>query len=398
MRQTKRPRSLVVIPLLYLAAPAAVLAQASAVNMVPLAGPGNLLGRLSPMDLLVLAAYPLSALAVYSVRKAGWWLFIGCSLWLVANNVGALVLNPLVSPLATLAFNLALVGAAGFFFRRHVIAPYFNPRLRPWECPPRYRLDVSSALHLDGAETPLRVMDLSRGGAFVVPLARPVPRVGLHAELSIRVDGAAYRVPVAVVRRQALDGGETGFGLMFTGGRGIDALADAMEASLKGLPPVDQPEGSEQRAHRRFSLMPALYLDLAGTLLPASLEDLSRGGLAARARMLDIERSSRDGSVPVSGMAVTAELRGRRALRLPATVAWSHAEGPALRVGLRFGRLDRGARATVRRYLLLLRRLGATERLPDPAVMEALEGETLERCPYRLVSGLARLFGREAAR
>jgi len=395
-----------VFPIVYLAAPAVILVLASAVNMVPLSGPGNLFGRLSTLDLLVLASYPLSALAIFSVRKAGWWVFICASLWLVANNVGALALNPLVSPLATLAFNLALIGAAGFFFRRHVIAPYFNPRLRPWECPPRYRLDVSSSLSLDGSETPLRVVDLSRGGAFVVPLARPAPRVGLHAELSIRVDGTAYRVPVAVVRRQALAEGGTGYGLMFTGGRGIDALADAMEATLRGLPIAPASEFSEQRAHRRFSLMPSLAIELSDRTFAASLEDLSSGGLAARLQAAaQPHGSDRGGFAPLpapeglaSGTALVATLRGRRALRLPATVAWSHAEGSGLRIGLRFERLDSEARSILRRYLRLLRRLGATERLPDPTAMEALIAETLEHCPYRLVARLRGFFGHEAAR
>jgi len=384
--------SLVIFPLIYLAAPAAVIIQAAAVNMVPLSGPGSLFSRLGFLDALVLLCYPVSALAILSVRRAGWWIFIAASSWLIANNVAAFALNPLVSPLSTLLFDAALVAAAAMFFRRHAIAPYFNPRLRPWESPPRYRLDVSAAIAIDGAETPIRVVDLSRGGAFAVPLALPAPRVGTHGEFSLRVAGAAYRIPAAVVRRQAMPSGDTGYGIMFTGGRGLESVTEAMEASLRGLPLDPVPVGADQRASRRFSFMPAMTIEAAGpsaSPTAASLDDLSRGGLAARVLSGDLEGEA----AIAAGAAAVAVLEGRRALRLPGTVAWSHEEGGATRFGLRFGRLDRRSRTTLRRYLRFLRRVGAEERMPDPAAMEAVLEETLERSPYRAVAWFRRRLG-----
>jgi len=84
--------------------------------------------------------YPLGALAVFSVKRWGWYLFLGCSAILIGYNLFVFILSPRYNILLLVLFNLALSVVAGVLFRKHVIAPYFNPRLRWWATEPRYKI------------------------------------------------------------------------------------------------------------------------------------------------------------------------------------------------------------------------------------------------------------------
>lgn len=407
---TRRPASIQIFSAIYLAAPAAVLVQAGIVNMVPLAGPGGILSRLGLFDWATLALYPVSAAAIFSVRRPGWWIFIACSVALLAQNVAALVLNPLVSPLSVLVFDAALIAAAGAFFRRHVIAPYFNPRLRPWASPPRYGVDLRGFLEKGGRRHEVRISDLSRGGAFVLDLpiapgaaaAGPAekgaaknrlfrkPSAGDVLDLVLDGSSIALRVQARVVRTSLAAEGRMGYGLMFQGAAAearaeLDRLAEAAEASFRPALRFRQPRRGEHRASARFPLQPEVNLYADGRAAAVGLRDLSRGGVAVY-------------PLPGSGaligsagdeVALEVEPKGRGPVLLRGRFAWTSPNGTGS-AGIRFTRAGGAVKPVVAAYLKFLRLIRAEPRKMDGETYGRVLEETLERCPYRLVAGMRR--------
>ena len=146
MKSLKRPKSIMFFSILLLLSPALTVAANAYINMVPLWGAGNIFSRLLPTDLIILFIYPVAAFSVFSVRRTGWWIFIVSALLIMAYNIAAYVRNPMISLFGMILFNLAILAVAGFFFRKHIIAPYFNPRLRWWEQASRYDIELGVSL------------------------------------------------------------------------------------------------------------------------------------------------------------------------------------------------------------------------------------------------------------
>ena len=138
----RKPFLIVVIAACFLISPIFIILQVSLYTLTPVIGYNNIFAKLSLHDGLILCLYPVCAAAVIFVKKWGWYVYVAAALCLVADNIVVFALRPRYHPLALIAYNLILVAAAGVFFRRAVIAPYFNPSLRWWEQPRRYVIRV----------------------------------------------------------------------------------------------------------------------------------------------------------------------------------------------------------------------------------------------------------------
>lgn len=209
----RRPLIITLIAIFYFLSPAAIIIQGSVMNRIPLLGPYNIFTRLFITDIIILLIYPISAVALYSVKKWGWYLFLGCVLILIGYNIFVYFLNPRYSLSVLIIFNVVLAVVAGIFFRKHVIAPYFNPRLRWWETKPRFKIDIHADIMLDDQILSGDILDLSISGffmAFDTSLS-----LGQVYTFDLKCLKRSVKVSGKVMRKSTEKEGYNGLGIMF---------------------------------------------------------------------------------------------------------------------------------------------------------------------------------------
>jgi hypothetical protein len=164
----KRPLSIIIIALIYLFEPVGNLIQAAYINKLPLMGEDSILTHLIWSDWIILGLFPVVAFGVFMVRKWGWYLFVGFSAVLISYNLYVyLYLNPNYQLHTVLLFILSVTAMSAIFFRKHVYAPYFNPRLRWWEVASRYKITLDTKILTDESVLKCRLLDISESGCFV---------------------------------------------------------------------------------------------------------------------------------------------------------------------------------------------------------------------------------------
>ena len=209
----KRPVIIIIIALCYFFSPFAIIVQGSIISNIPLFGPQNIFTRLFLTDIIILFIYPICAVALFSVKKWGWYLFLGCSLILITYNIVVYSLNPLYNLLILITFNIVLAVIAGIFFRKHVIAPYFNPRLRWWETDPRYKLDISAEIVTHYKKLVGEIHDISASGCLV--LLNYKIRLGMTHKLLIRCLNHLVEINGKIMRKSSSDEEYDRYGIMF---------------------------------------------------------------------------------------------------------------------------------------------------------------------------------------
>lgn len=215
MTLVRKPVSIVVIGLYYLVSPVLNLVQMSLATGVGLAGPVNLWTILSPLDWVLLAAFPIVGWGVLSVERWGWFAFMGFSLVLVVYNTVAFVVNRSYDLGLVLLFNATVAAVTFLFLRKHLRAPYFNPRLRWWKADPRYHVDLNATIPLEASTCEAEVLDISRSGLFLSTCADI--DVGQRYLVAVQVDGRSFVWPGRVMRKTAPGDPRPGFGVMFEG-------------------------------------------------------------------------------------------------------------------------------------------------------------------------------------
>ena len=165
----RRPLSIVIISLIYFFEPFGNLITAAYINQVPLLGFDSILSHLIWADWIILCLFPIVAIGIYSVKKWGWYLFIFFSILLVAYNLFVYAfMNPNYNLGTVLIFIVFVSVIAANFLRKHVYSPYFNPRLRWWEIPARYRISLNTKILTDRYGThDCKVFDISVTGCFI---------------------------------------------------------------------------------------------------------------------------------------------------------------------------------------------------------------------------------------
>jgi hypothetical protein len=212
----KRPLSIVIIALIYFFEPAGNLIQAAFINDMPLFGSDGILSHLLWTDWVILALFPVVAVGIYMVRKWGWYLFISFSGLLIAYNLFVyFFLNPNYAFETILFFILIITGMSAFFLRRHVCAPYFNPRLRWWETAARYRVTLHTDILTEKGALPCETIDISETGCFL-ECAEPMVE-GSSVWVKINCQGAEINVIGKIVRKSGKKDRVGGYGIMFQG-------------------------------------------------------------------------------------------------------------------------------------------------------------------------------------
>lgn len=176
-----------------------------------------LLVAMGPGDWLALAVYPVLAVAVWSVSRPGWWIFVALNLGLFTYNiwVGAQVQG--ANLFVLVGANALNVGVAALLFTKHARSPYFSPRLRWWNAEVRYRvvyvLDVPLTVRQGLKEGQGLLLDLSVTGCFAdLP---PGFNTGEPVDLSFECWGLTIRCQGRILRHSRPDDSLQGYGIQF---------------------------------------------------------------------------------------------------------------------------------------------------------------------------------------
>jgi hypothetical protein len=225
----KRPLSIIIIALIYLFEPMGNVCIAAYVNKLPIFGEIGLLSHLLWTDWVILLLFPVVALGIYSVKKWGWYLFVGFSIVLIGYNLLVyFFLNPNYNFLTLFAFILMITATSAVFFRKHVYSPYFNPRLRWWENATRYRVTLNSKLftHNEGTIN-CQILDISETGCFTDYKGELTE--GDSVWLLISCSGSEINCLGKIVRKAGTGNRVSGYGILF------QALPGETKCKLRGL-------------------------------------------------------------------------------------------------------------------------------------------------------------------
>lgn len=209
----RKPVSIVLISLYYLVSPVLNLVQIELITHLPLTGPVNLWSVLGPSDWAVLLAFPVVGVGMLSVRRWGWVAFITFTVFLIAYNTYAFITNRAYDLAVVVLYNVTLAAVTFVFFRKHLRAPYFNPRLRWWNTDPRFQVRLDAHVEVDDATCHAEILDLSLSGLFLSICSD----IEVGQVLNVRIDAYGLQFPVRgkVMRKSAPNDPRPGFGLMF---------------------------------------------------------------------------------------------------------------------------------------------------------------------------------------
>ena len=215
MTLLRKPVSIVLISLYYMVSPVTNLAQILLVTGLPLSGPVNLWSILTVSDWAVLVAFPVVGWGMFSVRRWGWIAFVAFTVLLIGYNTASFMVNHTYNLGLVITYNVALAAVSSIFFRKHLRAPYFNPRLRWWNADPRYQTNLEA--HLDGVDSgcDAEVLDISRTGIFLGSCADI--EVGQTHRVEVHAFGRTVVCRGKVMRKTGPESPNPGFGIMFDG-------------------------------------------------------------------------------------------------------------------------------------------------------------------------------------
>ncbi|PKN29927.1 MAG: hypothetical protein CVU64_05715 [Deltaproteobacteria bacterium HGW-Deltaproteobacteria-21] len=211
----KRPPSIIIIALIYFLEPVGNIMQAALVNDMPVYGESGILSHLVWTDWVILSLFPVTGVGIYMVRRWGWYLFVAFSVTLIVYNVYVYSINPNYELETVLLFIGVVTFMSAFFLRKHVYAPYFNPRLRWWESAARYRVGLNTQILTDQGVQTCTTVDISETGCFLS--TRAVLEEGSLVMLKIHCRGAEIGCLGRIVRKSTEKELAHGYGIMFQG-------------------------------------------------------------------------------------------------------------------------------------------------------------------------------------
>jgi hypothetical protein len=399
----KKPLIIIVLSIIYLLSPLFIIFQSSIIHNLPIIGYNSIFYFVLITDLLVLIIYPVCAVSIFLVKKWGWFTFIFSSLYLIIYNIIVYSLNPRYNIFIILFYNIILTVAAFIFFRKNVIAPYFNPRLRWWETDTRYRIDLSCGILIDKIiekkfdkkSVHADILDISKTGSFIIPLKALI--LGKKYKVKINWSNKSSFFDVKVMRKAVLDQNmadktkhkkEYGFGIMFINMTSdqlkfIDRMIAGLNRakfndSLRITYAKKTKSGYTAKRYKTRSRILFIKEKLSGSLI-----DFSRNGLFTCLKNKLKTGSIYDFRIACMNTTITAKGRIIREIKYKDQYGY----------GILFVDLNSGQKKTIKAAVRSLRSAGFKNRLLDakPFPDEVIE-KYAENTPYKIVLFLKNLF------
>ncbi len=166
----KRPFIIIFVAVCCFLFPAFLIVQSMIIKKVSLAmaikwylkTPRNMVPFSSYDCIIATVIAYIAGYGIFRVRLWGWWYFLLIMLSVVGWNIWAFASAPFHTTVYQAAFYVFTGFSLGLVFLllfREIRAPYFNPRLRWWQTPPRYAVTI---------ECPLgKILDIAIGGVFI---------------------------------------------------------------------------------------------------------------------------------------------------------------------------------------------------------------------------------------
>lgn len=277
--------------------------------------------------------------------------------------------------------NLALFTVTLFFFRKHIIAPYFNPQLRWWEQDQRYEIDIY--LKFLGINRNVIISDLSESGCYIF-VDFLIEKGSEHMVLI--VCGTFHITLNARIMRIAKESDHYfGYGLMF---QKIDAVErEGLKHLLKKLKSISYIEdenidGHEKRNVNRFIINNDLTVSTGNNSSPATLIDISTSGCSIGSS-IDLQ----------TGKKCLFHFRvGQTMQRVQTKVIWKKSNPDFKQYGLKFVNTDRPTKRAVKQLISSISKLGAKKRELTKEDYNQRCDEKLEKTPYDLIRFIQKLF------
>ncbi len=386
----RRPLIISIIVICYVLSPVSSILLGSIINRIPIFGAHNIFTRLPITDILILFVYPISAAAIYSIKKWGWYLFLACSLILISYNIFVYNLSPRYSFLILIVLNVILAIVAGIFFRKHIIAPYFNPRLRWWETEPRYKIEIHAEIISGKNALTGEILDISNSG-FFMSLDQDLT-VGRIYNFNLKCLKCSVEVNGKVMRKASRKEELNGYGVMFVKltdaeKMGINALIKDLEKggardfSRGGEGAV--PAGSEaaELTHQRKTA--ARYKLLHEAILTGEKENI-------QCKIVNI---SKDGCFVTAGQDIPGGVTFRMKLRcikleieMEIEIKRKAEYRGVYSYAIKFINATKQERQIINMIIRKYKKIGAQDRLKDSnPVSDAVIDRYVANTPYRIV-------------
>jgi c-di-GMP-binding flagellar brake protein YcgR len=359
-------------------------------NRIPLVGPYNIFTRLFITDIIILFIYPISAAALYSVKKWGWYLFLGCVLILIGYNIFVYFHNPRYNLSMLIIFNVILAIVAGIFFRKHVIAPYFNPRLRWWETKPRFKIDIHADLMLDEQIRSGDILDLSMSGFFMA--FENTLSLGQVYTFDLKCLKRSVKVTGRVMRKSTEKEGYDGFGIMFVRlteneKTGINSIIKDLEkgglrdssrdrAASAGYTEEPGPELHPKKTASRYTLAHDAVLSSGNNTINCRLLDISKNGCLITAEQAISAKQIYKMNIRCMNLEIEIDSRLQRKAEPYGTKGYA----------MEFVDISKEKRHSLNILIQTLKKMGAKNRLEESTPLPDAEIEkTISGTPYRIV-------------
>lgn len=165
-----RPLEIYLVSGAYLLFPLFFLGTNAVLFGLTIQGPMSVFHFISPGSILLLILFPAMALVIYQVRMWSWWVTL--LFWFgLLFHTGVMIFENSFNQfsLIYLVRNTSILLATVLILRKNVRAPYFNPRLRWWDVPDRFRVTIDTEINygLDKTTTG-EIGDISEKGCFLL--------------------------------------------------------------------------------------------------------------------------------------------------------------------------------------------------------------------------------------
>lgn len=369
------------LSIIFFLSPIAILVFNSALNMVPLIGYGSIIFRLRVFDFIILSLYPLTAFSIFMVKKWGWWIIISSAFFMFLYNLVSFFYNPFSSVIILLLMNFALFFTALLFFRKHLIAPYFNPRLRWWEQDQRYEIDIY--LRFLGLNKNVIISDISEGGCyifvdFLIESGTELPVLIVCGSFHITLQSRIMRIAKESDRYY-------GYGLMFLK---IDEVEkDGLKKLIKKLKSFSSYESEnidsqEKRTNIRYFIGYDLSVISENETSPGNLEDISKSGCAIKTSI-----DMKTGSSCIFNYRIQNMNH-----KILSKVIWKKGNPGNRHYGLKFIEIDKNTKLSLKKMIQFTSKLGARKRKINKKTFYQYCEEKLDHTPYEIVRFFKRIL------